>query len=107
MSDHYILPGELVALMIFVFAPPLLLALVGQVLFLRRRLSLAGVAFAITCVTSILIGFGLLSVGLPRWLGVHDVLFAGHYWPVMPLAFVVVGVVSLLVTVGAGRRLSV
>ena len=36
------LPGEFVALMVFVFAPPLLLALAGQLLFLHDR----------TCVTA-------------------------------------------------------
>lgn len=104
MNGHYILPGELVALMAFVFAPPLLLALAGQLLFLRGRLRIAALTFIATCVASLLIGAALLPIPLPQWLGIQDLQVVGQNWPVMPLAFVIVVVVAPTAAVFASRR---
>ena len=107
MSEHYILPGELAALIVFVFLPPLLLALLAQVVLLRGRLARTAFAFLTTAVSSVVIGTVLLlfaSPGLPAWLGMRDVHLAGGLWPVLPLAFVIVGLVAPIATVVISRH---
>ncbi len=107
MNGHYILPGELASLIAFLFVPPLLIALVGQLLFLRGRPGLAALAFITTAVGSVLIGAGWILFApsiLPRWLGVQDLNVAGSYWPVMPLAFAVVTLIAPFAAVIVGRR---
>ena len=111
---HYLLPGELAAIVAFLFAPPLLLAYVGQtVLFAMRgafahgRVSRAMAAYVATTLGSLAVGAVLHQLA-PSWLGpvlrVRDVPFAGGYWPVMPLAFVAVAVATVAATRwGLGR----
>lgn len=102
MGDHYILPGEFVALMLFWFGLPLLLAFVPLFwLFVSRGLfrelaTRAFGAFLLTIVLSIAVGLGVLMWSPPflKFLVVRDVFFAGRYWPVLPLSFVAVAVVS-------------
>lgn len=102
MGDHYILPGEFVALVLFWFGLPLVLAFVPLTwLFVSRGLfrehaTRAFGAFALTIVLSIAVGLGALIWSPPflKFLGVRDFFFAGQYWPVLPLSFVAVAVVS-------------
>jgi hypothetical protein len=102
MGDHYILPGEFVALMLFWFGLPLLLAFVPLTwLFVSRGLfrghaSRAFIAFLLTFALSIVVGLGFLIWSPPylKFLGVQDFFFANQFWPVLPLAFVVVAIVS-------------
>ena len=106
MSDQYLLPGEFALLLLFWFGLPLLasFAIVGP-LFVKRGLFRfrpwrAFVALGLSVVLSVVLGLGalLLSPSLPRALGVQDIFFAGHYWPVLPLSFIVVAVVSTVTT---------
>jgi NhaP-type Na+/H+ and K+/H+ antiporter len=105
MGDHYILPGEFAALVLFWFGLPLLLAFVPLAwLFASRGLfrehtSRALGAFVLTIVLSIAVGLGILIWSPPflKFLGVRDFFFAGQYWPVLPLSFVAVAVVSPIV----------
>ena len=73
MSEPYILPGGLAAVLAFVFMPPLLLALVGHLICLRGRFTQAALAFGATLIGSLLLGAVLFaSSALPAWLGVQD-----------------------------------
>jgi hypothetical protein len=111
MEDgHYILPGELAILLAFLILPPLLVASPAQLLFLRRRRvssSRAWLSLLVTAVVSAVVTIALFIFGsglLPHALGVQDI-FLGHRWfPVLPLAFVVVAFVSSSVSLWAGRR---
>jgi len=105
MTEQYILPGELAALLAFVFAPPLLVALGVQASFFTKRGMLrsrpwrALLAFVFTALPSVTLGTGVLIAsphlgGLSSILGLAEVRFSGGYWPVLPLAFVAVGVVA-------------
>lgn len=102
MGGHYILPGEFVALVLFWFGLPLLLAFIPLTwLFVacglfREHAARAFGAFVLTIVLSITVGLGVLIWSPPflKFLGVRDFLFAGQYWPVLPLSFVAVAVVS-------------
>lgn len=102
MSDQYLLPREFALLLLFWFGLPLLasFAIVGP-LFVKRGLFRsrpwrAFVALGLSVVLSAVLGLGALVVSpsLPHAFGVQDVFFAGQYWPVLPLSFVVVAVVS-------------
>ena len=107
MSEHYILPGELAALMTFVFVPPLLLALVGHLIFLRGSFRQVALAFGVTLVASLLLGVSAVlfaSSAFPTWLGIRDVHVAGSHWPVMPLAFIVVALVAPLAVATVARN---
>ena len=104
MGEHYILPGELAAVLAFVFLPPLLLALVGHLIFLRGRFTQAALAFGATLVGSLLLGAVLFaSSALPAWLGIRDLNVAGGSGPAMPLAFVVVALVAPLAAIAVTR----
>ena len=106
MSEHYILPGELSSLLAFVLFPPLLFALIGQLIFLRGRFRLAALAFGVTLVGSLLVVVGVVlftSSAFPMWLGIRDLYVAGGSWPVMPLAFVAVALVAPLAAATVAR----
>jgi hypothetical protein len=115
MSEHYILSGELVALIAFWFLPPLLIACGVQAWFFsargmfrshRRR---AVGALIATVLTSIVVGLALLAspLSLPRWLGVTNVSVAGQSWPLLPLSFVTVAAIATVFAIWASRHASV
>ena len=102
MSDNYLLPSEFALLLLFWFGLPLLIsfAIIGP-LFIKRGLLRshpwrALVALSLSVVLSVVLGVGALviSPSLPRILGIQDIFFAGHSWPVLPLSFIVVAVVT-------------
>lgn len=104
MSEQYLLPGEFVLLLVFWFGLPLLVsfAIVGP-LFVKRGLLRshpwrAFFALALTVILSVVLGVGALALSpyLPRILGVQDIFFAGQYWPILPLSFIVVAFVSTI-----------
>jgi len=104
-TDEYIHPGELVGLIAFLFAPALLLALVGQALFFaargmfRHRQTRALLALLGTALLSVGVGTAVLLLSppvLPHLLAVRDVTVRGQLYPVLPLAFVVVAIVAPL-----------
>ena len=105
MSDHYIYPSELAVLLAFVFAPPLLIALLVQAsLFasrgvFRSKPGRALCAFAFTALVSLIVGTAVLFASpdlgpFSSMLGLTELRFSGHSWPVLPLAFVAVGIVA-------------
>ena len=110
MDDHYILPSELALLLGFFILPPLLVASGGQVWFMLRRgvsssrawLSVLLTATLSTFATVLLFLFG--ANALPHALGVQD-FFVGHLWfPILPLAFLVVALVSPAVSLWVVHR---
>ncbi len=106
MNGHYILPGELAALLAFLLAPALLLALLAllaQAAYLKSGKRTA-YAFALTCAFSFVGLFALLPIRLPAWLGVHDVVVLRSTWPAMPLAFLLVAVVAWIIAIVVKRR---
>lgn len=111
MGDQYILPGEFVALVLFWFGLPLVLAFVPLTwLFvsrglLRNHTARAIGAYALTFVLSIAVGIGVLVWSPPflKFLFVRDVLLGDQSWPVLPLSFVAVAVVSPAVALWALR----
>lgn len=101
MSEHHILPLELVVLTSVWYLPPLVLASLGQIYVLRH----AGVWISSrsSCILAVLITYGLspvigylvLPLPIPRWLGASDnMLF-------LPMAFIIVALVALITTYGA------
>jgi hypothetical protein len=103
LNGHYILPGELAALLAFLLAPALLLALLAQAVYLKSGKRTA-YAFALTCAVSFVALFALLPIRLPAWLGVHDVVILSSTWPAMPLAFLLVAVVAWIIAIVVKRR---
>jgi hypothetical protein len=104
-DGQYFLPSELVAMVAFLFAPPLVLAVVGQTvlftvrgLFQRRHLARVLTAYIATALGGLIVGVAIHEFA-PRWLNaalrVRDVPLSGSAWPVMPLAFVAVGVAAI------------
>jgi len=103
-DGQYMLPGEFVAVVAFLFAPPLLLALALQtLLFARHRLFLGGsvgrvvVAYVGTVFGSLCIGAAIHQLAprsLSPLLRVREVAIGSQSWPVMPLAFLAVAVAA-------------
>jgi hypothetical protein len=107
-DGHYMLPGEFVAVVAFLFAPPLILAYVGQtVVFAVRRVFAQGLlwrvvaGYAATLVGSLFLGFAIHQLA-PRAFGpalrVREVVVGAQTWPVMPLAFLAVAVAASIAT---------
>ena len=107
-DGQYMLPSELVAVVAFLFAPPLLLALIAQIAVFAKnrsfRRGVAGRAIA-GCVVTI---FGSLLIGaathqfapksLDPLLRVREVAIGSQSWPVMPLAFLAVAIAAIFST---------
>lgn len=100
----YMLPGEFVAVVVFLFAPPLILSLVVQTVvfaiqgvFARGHFGRAVVGYLATLVGSLGVGFGIHELA-PRAvvpaLRVREVIVGTQAWPVMPLAFLAVAVAA-------------
>lgn len=107
-DGQYMLPGELFAVVAFLFAPPLILAFVGQTfVFAVRRVFARGLfgrvvaGYAATLVGSLVVGFAIHELA-PRVLGpalsVREVIIGTQAWPVMPLAFLAVAVAASIAT---------
>ncbi len=103
-DGQYMLPGEFIAVVAFLFAPPLILAYVGQTaVFAVRRVFAHGLfwrvvaGYAATLVGSLIMGFASHQLA-PRALGpalrVREVFVGTQAWPVMPLAFFAVAVAA-------------
>ena len=97
MSDHYILPSELIILVLVWYIPPLILASSIEV-FIFRKLgkwesnykAFIG-TIVLTFIISVLLGFFALKLDLPNWLYVSNNLFFS------PIAFISVFLVSIIV----------
>ena len=97
MSENYILPNELIVLLLVWFLPPLMLASIIEV-FTFHKLGGLGKnykrcigAVTVTFITSIILGIFALQIKLPNWLaGSDNLLF-------QPVAFIIVFLVSLIV----------
>jgi hypothetical protein len=107
-EGHYMLPGEFLAVVGFLFAPPLLLALVAQSAAFARHgvfamglVGRAAAGYAITVIGSLVVGAAVHQFA-PRALGsflrVREVAIGGQFWPVMPLAFLAVAIAATAVT---------
>ena len=107
-EGQYMLPGELVAVVAFLFAPPLLLALIVQIaVFAKRRSSRRGVVcraiagYIATIFGSLIIG-AVTHQFAPKSLGpllrVREVAIGNQSWPVMPLAFLAVAIAAIVST---------
>lgn len=107
-DGQYMLPGEFVAVVAFFFAPPLILAFIGQtVFFAARRVFAHGLfgralaGYVATLVGSVIVGFAVHQLA-PRVFGpalrVREVIVGTQAWPVMPLAFLAVAVVASIST---------
>ncbi len=107
-DGQYMLPVEFVAVVGFLFAPPLLLALVAQsIAFVTRRVFASGhvgravVGYASTVFGSLIIGVVIHQFSpqaLSPLLRVREVSIGSHPWPVMPLAFLAVAVAATAAT---------
>ena len=107
-NGQYMLPGEFVAVVAFLFAPPLILAFVGQTVvfavrrvFARALLGRAVVGYVATLIGSLVVGFAIHELA-PGVLGpalrVREVVVGTQAWPVMPLAFLAVAVAASIAT---------
>lgn len=107
-DGQYMLSGEFVAVVSFLFAPPLILAYVGQtVVFTIRRVFAHGLfwrvvaGYAATLIGSLIVGFAIHQFA-PRALGpalrVREVVVGTQAWSVMPLAFLAVAVAASIAT---------
>lgn len=109
-SEQYIYPGELAALLAFLVLPPLILAAMAQFPFLLWRGVSGGralaslIATALLSITITLAMFFFASGILPQGFGIREVKMGGHGYPVLPLAFAVVAVVSAVVSSWVGRQ---
>ena len=107
-EGYYINITELVLLMSFVFVPALLLGFVVETWYLASRQIVSckrwfplGVTWLLTTIVSGCLAWVLLPIDLrpvSRILGITDLRIAGTTFPVMPLAFIVVGISSFVVT---------
>ena len=107
-DGQYMLPGEFVAVVAFLFAPPLIVAFIGQtVVFAVRRVFAPGLfgravaGYVATLLGSLVVGFAIHQLA-PRVLGpalrVREVIVGTQAWPVMPLAFIAVAVAASIAT---------
>ena len=106
-GGQYLLSGEFVAVVLFLFGPPLLLAFAAQLAaYVSRRaivklgvVRLAG-SFLVTALGSLLLALAIHQFA-PRSLGqvlrVRDVSLGGSVWPVMPLAILSVAAAAVIV----------
>ena len=109
MNDgQYMFASEFVAVVAFLFAPPLILAFSGQtVVFVVRRVFARGlfrralVGYVATLVGSLIVGSAVHQLA-PRFLSpalrVREVVVGTQVWPVMPLAFLAVAVAASIAT---------
>jgi hypothetical protein len=107
-EGHYMLPGEFLAVVAFLFAPPLLAALVAQsVAFARHGAFAAGLVgkavagYAVTVIGSLVVGAVVHEFApgsLRPLLRVRDIAIGGQYWTVMPIAFPAVAVAATAAT---------
>jgi hypothetical protein len=113
MSDERIFPAELIALIIFLFLPPLLISSVAQAIYIFKRgifksnPRVATATILITLLTVITSGAGLLLSSpnfLPRWLGVIDIYIGGAWLPILPLSFILAATATPLITALAIRN---
>ena len=114
MSDaQYMLPIEFLAVVAFVFAPPLLLAFVIQTavfsqngVLARGLLHRALFGYASTTICSLLLGAVIAGFAPRSWahlLGIQDIFLGNQSWPVMPLAFLAVAIAAPLITIAVVR----
>ena len=107
-DGQYMLPAEALAVIAFLFAPPLLLAFVAQSItfarghvFARGLIGRAFAGYTITLIASLVVGAAIHQFA-PKSLGpllrVRDVAVGSQLWPVFPLAFLAVAVAAIAVT---------
>jgi len=104
MNDQYMLPGEFVAVVIFLFAPPLIIGLTAQTVFFwakgifaRKHTWSVILGYFFTVIGSLTAGAAIYQIA-PRVLApilrVRDISIAKMFFPVMPLAFIAVALVA-------------
>jgi len=107
MSDEYILPGEFIALLAFVFAPPIIIALALQsLLFYRHQvfrkpriyaaLSYLSTVFGSLVVTAVI--YIVAPQSLSPILQVRFIDFSTWSFPISPAAFLAVAIAVLPIT---------
>jgi hypothetical protein len=113
MTDgHYILPGELLLLAVFVFAPAVALGLGIQAFALAKMGLLAGGKYVVAalCLTaalgvSLAITLFVLSPdALGPLVGLREVRLLGHSFFVLPAAFICIALAGVLSTLWLRRR---
>ena len=112
MNNQEIYTNELVLLLIICFIPPLFIAYISQVIYFttsrkfknNNKLKIFGV-LVITGVVSSTIGILLILKTniMSAKLGIIDVALGGIVWPVLPLAFIIVGFIAPIIAWGAVR----
>jgi hypothetical protein len=108
--DHGHTAAESLILLTAMVLPALVLAAFGQISFLKKRgvsparrwLSLLPMFVLSTVLTTILFVFG--SNIVPRSLQMQDIFLDSSWFPFLPLAFVVVAVVSPAISLWLARR---
>lgn len=105
MEGHYILPGELAALIAFLLFPPLLIALVFQGWFMKRRgvfdegVLRGSIYLIATVATSIALAAGLMLFGPDAagpFLRVRDLRMGDAYIPIWPPAYVLIPFLAII-----------
>ena len=107
-NGQYLLPGEFAVVVAVLFAPPLLLAFIGQTvvyvrssMFKTARIGRVLMSYPATALGSILLG-GTIDQLAPQALNpilrVRDVPIGGGTWPIMPLAFASVAITAFFVS---------
>ncbi len=113
MDGHYILPGELALLIAFWLFPPLLVTLVCQGLFMKRRGvfdkdMFRGLTFLIaTVISSIVLASGLLVFGPDAagpFLRVRDLRIGETFVSIWPPAYLLIPVLAIFSSWFATRR---
>lgn len=115
-DSQHMLPGEFVAVVAFLFAPPLLLSFMVQTMifavrgiFARGLLGRAVAGYVTTLVGSLAVGFAVHLLA-PSFLGptlrVRDLIVGSQSWPVMPLAFLAVAIAASFSTFWVMRNAS-
>jgi hypothetical protein len=107
-DGQYMLPVEFLAVIAFLFAPPLLLAFVAQSIafarggvFARGLIGRAFAGYTITLIFSLVVGAAVHQLAPKSFaplLRVRDVAVGSQLWPVFPLAFLAVTFAAIAVT---------
>ncbi len=105
MESHYILPGELAALTAFLLFPPLLIALVLQGWFLKRRgvfdegILRGSIYLIVTAAASLALAAGLMLFGpdtAAPILKIRDLWIGDAHVPIWPPAYLLIPFLAIV-----------
>ena len=104
MNNQEIFTNELLLLLVICFIPPLLIASISQVIYfntirkINNKLKVFGVLVSTGIISSIIgIAIILKTNFMSAELGIIDLALGGMVLPILPLAFIIVGVVAILI----------